>query len=96
MVLFFFISISNCIIVSYRELFQNTNEHLLGLLSDAVKTYMSVEETITKKMKAMMDKSGDKAQARPTSAEKKKTPPPVRKSSSSSPGRLSPARAEGG
>lgn len=83
----------------YREALQNTNEHLLGLLSDAVKNYMTVEESITKKMKQMMEKSGDKGQGqdqgRPGSAERKKTPPAAKKSPSTSPGRLSPAKAEG-
>ncbi|KAL4221886.1 A-kinase anchor protein 9 [Mactra antiquata] len=79
-----------------RDALQSTNEHLLGLLSDAVKTYMSVEDTITKKMKSMMEKSSDKSTGagRPGSAERKRTPPPGKKSPSVSPGRLSPARVD--
>lgn len=56
---------------------------------------MTVEETITKKMKTMMEKTEDKGQGRPGSGDRKKSPPVARKSPSASPGRLSPARAEG-
>jgi hypothetical protein len=86
------------LIVLYRDALQGTNEHLLGLLSDAVKTYMGVEESITKKMKVMMEKSGDKLtvdKGQAGTVERKKTPPPGRKSPATSPGRLSPARADG-
>lgn len=86
-----------CFFCLYRDALQNTNEHLLGLLSDAVKTYMGVEESITKKMKVMMEKSGDRLveKGRPGSADRKRTPPPGKRSPATSPGRVSPARADG-
>ncbi|XP_052799079.1 A-kinase anchor protein 9-like isoform X12 [Mya arenaria] len=74
-----------------REAMQTTNEHLLSLLSDSVKTYMTVDEGITRRMKTMMEKSGVKV---PAPGSGKRTPPPGKKSPSASPGRLSPARAE--
>ena len=85
-------------------MFQNTNEHLLGLLSDAVKTYMNIDDSIGKKLKSLMerpmDRSADKSadgsgdKGRPASAEGRKTP--TRRSPRGSPvERRSPAREDG-
>ncbi|KAH3717233.1 hypothetical protein DPMN_060014, partial [Dreissena polymorpha] len=79
-----------------RDALQTTNEHLLGLLSDAVKTYMTVDESITKKMKVIMEKSAVKGQLLRPGSGKRTPPPPGKKSPNVSPGRLSPARAEDG
>ena len=89
---------------AYREALQNTNEHLLGLLSDAVKTYMNIDDNISKKLKTMMEKpidksaetSGDRSgdKGRPRSAEGKRTP--TRRSPQLSPSdRHSPVREDG-
>ena len=88
-----------------REAMQATNEQLLGLLSDAVKNYMTVDETITRRMKTIMERTGAgvtgvagvKGQTRPGSG--KRTPPPQsgkKLSPSASPGMASPVYGEGG
>ena len=88
----------------FRETLQNTNEHLLGLLSDAVKTYMNIDDSIGKKLKALMDRPMDRSadqsggtsvdKGRPGSAEGKRTP--TRRSPRTSPvERRSPAREDG-
>ncbi|XP_033761449.1 nucleoprotein TPR-like isoform X2 [Pecten maximus] len=44
-----------------REAIQQTNEHLMQLLSDAVKTFMSVEESIGKKLSKIVVDTGDQS-----------------------------------
>ena len=95
-------SLRNKPLMIYREVFQNTNEHLLGLLSDAVKTYMNIDDTISKKLKSLMDRPADKSadtsadrsggSGRPASADGKRPPTPTRRSPQ---GRMSPAREDG-
>ncbi|XP_060082601.1 A-kinase anchor protein 9-like [Ylistrum balloti] len=62
-----------------RDAIQQTNEHLLQLLSDAVKTFMSVEEVIGKKLSKIVvdtgDQSGQSGVKSPRSAEQSQGSP---------------------
>ena len=83
-----------------REALQNTNEHLLGLLSDAVKTYMNIDDNISKKLKSLMDRPADKSadgssdrsggSGRPGSAEVKGRPASAEGKRTPTPTRRSP------
>ncbi|KAK3603155.1 hypothetical protein CHS0354_042986 [Potamilus streckersoni] len=84
-------------ITAEKNALQTTNEHLLSLLSDSAKTFMEVEETIGKKLKAVSDKSLDKHFDRPGSGGKHRdATTPKGSPTSSPPARGSPGGAEGG
>ncbi|KAL3832339.1 hypothetical protein ACJMK2_023991, partial [Sinanodonta woodiana] len=84
-------------ITAEKNVLQTTNEHLLSLLSNSAKTFMEVEETIGKKLKAVSDKSFDKYSDRPGSGGKRRDViTPKGSPTSSPPARRSPGGAEGG
>nr|XP_034309964.1 A-kinase anchor protein 9 isoform X18 [Crassostrea gigas] len=59
---------------SERESIQSTNEHLLQLLSDAVKTYLNVEDTINRKLSNIV--TGGQPGEQPSPLLHRRSPPP--------------------
>ncbi|XP_052683302.1 A-kinase anchor protein 9-like isoform X12 [Crassostrea angulata] len=59
---------------SERESIQSTNEHLLQLLSDAVKTYLNVEDTINRKLSSIV--TGGQPGEQPSPLLHRRSPPP--------------------
>lgn len=57
-----------------RESIQSTNEHLLQLLSDAVKTYLNVEDTINRKLSSIV--TGGQPGEQPSPLLHRRSPPP--------------------
>lgn len=57
-----------------RESIQSTNEHLLQLLSDAVKTYLNVEDTINRKLSNIV--TGGQLGEQPSPLLHRRSPPP--------------------